>query len=75
MTAGPGPGEVKVEIVRPNYEQLPGFAFSDADPMTESSLAHTVSWNGSSDVSSLAGRSVKLRFDFKNAMLYPFQSK
>ena len=34
VAAGPGPGEVRVEILRPNFKKLPGFTFGDADPMT-----------------------------------------
>ena len=41
--------------------------------MTQSSLNHTISWNGSTDISALAGQSIKLRFYFKNAKLYSFQ--
>ena len=75
LAAGPGPGEVRVEIVRANHKKLPGFKFDDADPMKESSIDHVVSWKGSSDVSALAGQSIKLRFYFKNAKLYSFQFK
>ncbi|MCZ6680672.1 MAG: hypothetical protein O7E52_25860 [Candidatus Poribacteria bacterium] len=75
IAAGPGPGEVRVEILRANHKKLPGLTFDDADPITTSSLAHVVSWNGSSDVSALAGESIKLRFYFKNAKLYSFQFK
>ncbi len=73
LAAGPGPGEVRVEVLRANHKKLPGFTFDDADPMTKSSVARAVSWNGSSDVSALAGKSIKLRFYFKNSKLYSFQ--
>ena len=75
IAAGPGPGEVRVEILRPNFKKLPGFTFEDSDPMTASSLDYPASWNGSSGVSSLAGKAVKLRFYFKNSKLYSFQFK
>jgi hypothetical protein len=75
IAAGPGPGEVRVEILKANHKKLPGITFDDADPITESSLAHVVSWNGRSDVSALAGKTIKLRFYFKNAKLYSFQFK
>ena len=73
VAAGPGPGEVRVEILRPNFKKLPGFTFEDADPVTRSGLDFAVSWNGSSDLGALAGRSIKLRFYFKNSRLYSFQ--
>ena len=73
VAAGPGPGEVRVEILRPNFKKLPGFTFEDADPMTRSGLDDAVSWNGNSDLRALAGRSIKLRFYFKNSKLYSFR--
>jgi hypothetical protein len=75
IAAGPSPGEVKVEILRANHKKLPGFSFNDADPITKSSTAQPVSWNGNSDVSALAGKPIKLRFYFKNAKLYSLQFK
>ena len=75
LAAGPGPGEVRVEIVRSNHKKLAGFNFTDADPITESSTDHVVSWKGNSDLSALAGQPIKLRFYFKNAKLYSFQFK
>ena len=75
IAAGPGLGEVRVEVLRANHKKLPGFSFDDADPITESGTSQVVSWNGSSDVSALANQPVKLRFYFKNAKLYSFQFK
>ena len=75
IAAGPGLGEVRVEILRANHKKLPGFSFNDADPITESGTSQVVTWNGSSDVSALASQPIKLRFYFKNAKLYSFQFK
>jgi hypothetical protein len=36
-------------------------------------LAHTVSWQGKSDLSALKGRAVYLRFEMKKAGLYTFR--
>ena len=65
--------DVKVQILTANHEPISGFGFDDADPITESDLRHTVSWNGLSDVSHLQGQPIKLRFYIKNAKLYSFQ--
>jgi hypothetical protein len=70
---GADPCDVRVELLAPNHEPLPGFTLDDADPITASSLAHTVTWRGQSDVSALAEKPVKIRFHFKNAKLYSFQ--
>lgn len=71
--AGPGLGEVRVEILKPNFKKLPEFTYDDSDPITESGLSHPASWNGNSDISGPTGQSIKLRFYFKNAKLYSFQ--
>ena len=75
VAAGPGAGEVRVEIVRANHKKLDGFKFDDADSITTSGIDQTVSWNGNPDVSALSGKSIKLRFYFKNSKLYSFQFK
>ena len=70
---GAGPCEVRVEILEPYHDYISGYAFEDADPITDGGLDQVVSWNGSSDLSRLEGKAVKLRFYFKNAKLYSFQ--
>jgi hypothetical protein len=73
VAAGPGEGETRVELLTFNHHKIEGFTFEDCDPITESGLDQVVSWNGSSDVSRLAGQAVKVRFYAKNAKLYSFQ--
>ena len=73
IAAGPGVGEVRVEMLTFNNRKIEGFTFDDADPIMESGLDQVVSWNGSSDVGRLSGQAIKLRFYFKNAKLYSFQ--
>ena len=75
IAAGPGLGEVRVEVLTSNHRKIEGFTFDDANPITESNLDQVVSWNGNADVSRLQGRPIKLRFYFKNAKLYSFQFK
>ena len=70
---GAGPCEVRVQVLTSQHNPIPGFDLSNADPITTSGIAQVVSWNGSPDVSSLAGRPIKLRIYFKNAKLYSFQ--
>ena len=73
IAAGPGHGEVRVELLTFNHRKIEGFTFDDADPITESGLDQVVSWRGESDLSRLAGQAIKLRFYVKNAKLYSFQ--
>ena len=66
-------GEALVEIQDPQGRPIPGFALEDADPMNGNNVAFPVSWKGSTDVSTLAGREVRLHITFRNSKLYAFQ--
>ena len=45
----------------------------DDDPIAAGGLDCVASWRGSADLSRLEGKSVKLRFYFRNAKLYSYQ--
>ncbi|MDE0076812.1 MAG: hypothetical protein OXO50_04790 [Caldilineaceae bacterium] len=64
---------MRVALLTPNHQPLPGFGFEDADPITTTDLAHLVSWQGRTDLSELAGGPIKLHFYFRNAKLFAFQ--
>jgi hypothetical protein len=70
---GAWPCEVKVEILDGRHAPIEGFAFDDADTLTTTDVNHVVTWQGSADVSALAGQPVRLKIHFKNAKLYAFQ--
>lgn len=65
-------GHVRVELLR-NGKPIPGYSADDADPIKGNFIAKTVTWNGQSDVSSLAGEPVQVRFMMRDAKLYAFQ--
>ncbi len=67
-------GKLWVEIVDETGKPQAGFSSSDADVITQDAVHHVVSWNGSSDLSALRGRNVRLRFLYDgNVDLYAFQ--
>ena len=70
---GAGHPELKVEVLAADHTPLPGFKFEDADVLKENGFANVVPWKGSSDVGSLAGKPIKLRFYSKNLKLFAFQ--
>ena len=70
---GAGTCDVRVEILTPNHEPIPGFTREDADPLNTTGTAHTAAWGGKSDLSDLKGKTIKLRFYFRNAKLNSFQ--
>ena len=52
---------------------VPGFSLGDSDRIITDEIEHVVTWKGKSDLSSLRGRAVYLRFQMKHAELYTFQ--
>jgi hypothetical protein len=62
-----------VEIQDEAGQPIDGFALKESPEHFGDSVARTVSWENGSDVSSLAGRTVRLRFVMKDADLYSFR--
>ena len=68
--SGSAAGSARVEIQGADGEPIPGYALSDCDPVVGDSISIPVSWKGSSDVSEIAGRAIRLRFVMNEADLY-----
>ncbi len=67
-------GDIRVEIQdAADGQPLAGFALDDCPPIFGDTLARTVTWTAGGDVSQLAGRPVRLRFQLRDADLYSFQ--
>lgn len=66
-------GSVQVEIQDIDGKALKGFSLDDCPEIYGDSLSHIVHWKGGSDVSKLAGKPVRLRFELKDADLYALQ--
>lgn len=66
-------GELRIGLRDANGYSIPGFSVEDCDPVIGNSIAATVSWKGSSDVSSLSGKPVTLYFVGRAVKLYAFQ--
>jgi hypothetical protein len=63
-------GDIRVEIQDAAGNPLPGFTLEDCPPVFGDSLERTVMWKIGGDVSSLAGKPVRLRFVLRDADLY-----
>lgn len=83
LATGAG-GCAQVEIRDQNDQPIPGFTLADADEINGNHIRVLASWRaeplgklkrdkGSTDVSPLAGRTVRLRFVMRDAKLYSFQ--
>ncbi len=66
-------GTFDVEILDLAGKPLEPFSLAHCDTFTGDKLRHTVTWNGSPDLTALAGEAVSLRFHQRNAALYAFQ--
>lgn len=63
-------GGIKVEIQDADGRPLPGFTLADCKETIGNEIAKNVAWKGGEDVSSLAGKPIRLRFVMKDADLY-----
>ncbi len=72
-TPGTPYGTLSAEILDRGGRTIEPFSVERCDTFTGDALRHTVTWNGSPDVSPLAGETLALRFHLRNAALYSFQ--
>jgi hypothetical protein len=63
-------GSVRVEVQSSAGKALPGFGLSDGRPLVGDKIEGVVSWLQGSDVGSLSGKPVRLRFALNDADLY-----
>lgn len=65
------PGFVKVELQDESGAPLPGYTVADCQEIIGNELDRSVAWKGG-DLSSLAGKSVRLHFVMKDADIFSF---
>ena len=63
-------GGIRVEIQDAQGHPVPGHTLEDCPEFIGDQIDHTVCWTGGSDVSSLAGGTVRLRFVMRDAGLF-----
>ena len=66
-------GGMRVEIQDAQGKPIDGFSLADCPEMIGDRIDQAVTWKSGTDVSSLAGKPVRLRFRMKDADLYSFQ--
>ena len=67
------PGYVKVELQTADGKPIEGFTEADADVLFGDSLDRTVSWKGKEDVSTLAGKPIRMRLVMMEADVYSWK--
>ncbi|MEA3400417.1 MAG: hypothetical protein U9R79_04155 [Armatimonadota bacterium] len=68
-----GGGSVVVELLDESGAPIPGYTRQDATPVNGSSVRMPVSWGGSTDVSALSRRPIRMRLLMQDCRLYAFQ--
>ncbi len=67
-------GSVRVEIQGEDGKPLPGYSLADAHPLYGDSLGLVAAWKGhGTNVASLSGKTVRLRFRVEDADLYSYR--
>jgi len=63
-------GGIRVELLDVTGRPFPGFALDECHVQFGDQLDRVVSWQGGADLSTLAGRPVRLRIELRDADLY-----
>ena len=67
------PGFIKVEIQNADGKPVEGYSLQDAQELIGNYIEHPAAWENGTDVSSLSGRPIRLKFVMKDANLYSLQ--
>ena len=66
-------GEARIELQDEKGKSLSGFSLEDSDRVLINDTAYTAKWRGRADVSSLAGKPVRMKIVMRSARLFAFQ--
>ncbi len=66
-------GIVRVELQDADGKALPGFGLDACDNISGDEILRVVRWKAGADVSALAGKAVRVRFQLKDADLFSFR--
>jgi len=63
-------GSIKVEILDVSGTPLDGYSLDDCDGLIGDEISGYVSWKGSTDLSKISGKPVRVRFVMNDADIY-----
>ncbi len=63
-------GRIRVGLESPEGEPVAGRGLEECVPLNGNRVRHTVAWKADADLSTLRGKTLRLRFELKNADLY-----
>jgi len=65
--------DIRLEIQDPAGSPIPGYALEDCPSVIGDKVQHVMTWKSGTDVSSLSGKPIRLRFVMRDADLYSYQ--
>lgn len=68
-----GQGQVRVELQDADGKAISGFAAQDCSPLTGDATAQAVRWNTKAELASLAGKTIRIRFEVSAGDLYSYR--
>jgi hypothetical protein len=71
--SGEAGGSLRAAILDEEGKPIAGFASDDCDPFSGDAVAHTMTWHKKADLSALAGKPVRLRFELARGQLWSFR--
>lgn len=66
-------GSLRVELQDADGKPLPGFTLADSEEHFGDNVSRTIAWKNGSDLSSLAGKPIRIRYELKDGDLYSWQ--
>ena len=66
-------GNIRVELVGEENKPIEGYGVGECSELIGDEIERVVSWNGSSNLSALAGRLMQVRFHMQDADLFSFR--
>jgi hypothetical protein len=68
-----GDGQVRVELQDADGRAISGFTLADCDPLRGDQIDYPVAWKQGTEVGSLAGKPIRIRFELQDADLFSFR--
>ena len=67
-------GSIRVELQDAvTGKAIPGYSLADCDVIYDDSIDRIVSWKGKSDVSSLAGKPIQIKYELHDADIFSYR--
>lgn len=66
-------GRIFVELQDESGKPIPGYSLDDCETIIGNEISHTIKWNNQSDLSSLAGKTIRVHIKMRDADVYSYR--